>query len=615
MEDERQEELDCLTAIFPEILVDADNPFSVSMEIPVHPTSSVQVLFPASSDGLIPTPPLSAHFEQDEKEPRLAIAVESQNLSYLPSLQLHITLPDGYPESKAPTFKLSATPAWISRKQLDGLEGKGKEMWEEAGRSSVVYGYIDFLQQEAENAFGFAKEGRNLEVPQDFKISLLDYDIKATEAAFEKETFDCGICLDPKKGTVCHRMIDCGHVFCVQCLQDFYNDAITEGNLISVQCLTPGCAKKRGEEQVTKGRKAKPQLSPSELIQIPLAQETVTRYVKLKHKAELESDKNTVYCPRKWCQGAARSKKHRKPVGFEDTDTDYEEDDDGEKGYIAGADRLCICEDCSFAFCSRCFQGWHGELTSCMPRKDNGELTEEDKASLEYMKAHSTPCPTCSARAQKTHGCNHMICFKCHSHFCYLCSAWLPPANPYNHYNNKASSCYYRLWELEEGDGDDVVPGRPRPEMQDEDEDEEEEMPEPIIEVVQVPEIIEPEEPREPLAPLQREGPLVLRINHIPAPPPPPAPEVPVRVPNRARRQVPGPPAPNQRRIVRQRNVVPGGRRLNEAEEREAAEERRQEQAQQAWVQMFVQMAMNDEEDQLESDDEEDGGAWEIPVR
>jgi E3 ubiquitin-protein ligase RNF14 len=58
----------------------------------------------------------------------------------------------------------------------------------------VVYGYIDFLQQEAENAFGFA-EGRNLEVPQDFKISLLDYDIKATQAAFEKETFDCGVCL------------------------------------------------------------------------------------------------------------------------------------------------------------------------------------------------------------------------------------------------------------------------------------------------------------------------------------------------------------------------------------------------------------------------------------
>jgi len=195
MEDERQEELDCIAAIFPEILVDPKNPFSVSMEIPVHPTSPVKVLFPASSDGLVPTPPLSTHSGQEGKTAMVpANAVESQNLSYLPSLQLRITLPGEYPEKKAPVFELSATPAWLSRKHLDELQGKGEEMWEEAGRSSVVYGYIDFLQQEAEHAFGFA-EGGNLEVPQDFKISLLDYDIKATQAAFEKETFDCGVCL------------------------------------------------------------------------------------------------------------------------------------------------------------------------------------------------------------------------------------------------------------------------------------------------------------------------------------------------------------------------------------------------------------------------------------
>ncbi|KAI6083405.1 hypothetical protein F4821DRAFT_194125 [Hypoxylon rubiginosum] len=43
-----------------------------------------------------------------------------------------------------------------------------------------------------------------------------------------QETFDCGICLDPKKGAACHQMLDCNHVFCVQCLQDFYNNAITK---------------------------------------------------------------------------------------------------------------------------------------------------------------------------------------------------------------------------------------------------------------------------------------------------------------------------------------------------------------------------------------------------
>lgn len=199
MEDERQEELDCIAAIFPELLVDPENPFSVSMEIPVHPTAPVKVLFPASSDGLLPTPPLSTNSGQEEgaSEARPMHIVESQNLSYLPSLQLRIVLPEEYPENKAPMFELSTEPAWLSRKHLDELQSKGEELWEEAGRSSVVYGYIDFLQQEAEHAFGFAKGGRNLEVPQDFKISLLDFDINATQAAFEKETFDCGVCLGP----------------------------------------------------------------------------------------------------------------------------------------------------------------------------------------------------------------------------------------------------------------------------------------------------------------------------------------------------------------------------------------------------------------------------------
>ncbi|KAK2628748.1 hypothetical protein QTJ16_001851 [Diplocarpon rosae] len=618
MEDERLEELNCIAAIYPEILVDPENQFCVSMTIPVNPTTPVKVLFPASSDGLLPTPPLSVKSGQEDGLGERAMGVvESQNLSYLPSLQLRITLPRAYPEHTPPSFELSTDPAWLSRAHLDELQQKGDELWEDAGRSSVVYGYIDYLQQEAENAFGFAGEGRSLEVPQDFKISLLDYDIKATQAAFEKETFDCGVCLDPKKGTACHRMIDCRHVFCVECLQDFYNNAITEGNLAAIQCLAPGCAKKRGEAQTTNGRrKPKTQLSPSELIQIPLEQEVVTRYVKLKHKAELESDKNTVYCPRKWCQGAARSKKHRKPVGFEDAESDGESDAEDERLYAAGKDRLCICEDCSFAFCSRCFQGWHGELTICTPRKDTGELTEEDKASLEYLKLHSTPCPTCASPAQKTHGCNHMICFKCHSHFCYLCSAWLPPANPYNHYNNTSSSCYYRLWELEEGDGNDVgqgFGGGVRPvELHEEGEEEEEEveLPPPMVEEPPpIPEILEP---AERLAPLQREGPLVLRINHIPAPP---ALEVPPPANNRRGLQRHAQRAalnPNPRRVIRPRGAQAAGRRENEAaEQAEAA----QQAAQQAWVQMFVQMALNDEEDQLESDDEEDQAAWEIPVR
>jgi E3 ubiquitin-protein ligase RNF14 len=41
-----------------------------------------------------------------------------------------------------------------------------------------------------------------------------------------------------------------------------------------------------------------------------------------------------------------------------------------------------------------------------------------------------------------------------------------------------------------------------------------------------------------------------------------------------------------------------------------------QEAAHQQWLQRFVQMALVDEEDQVEWDsDDEDAAAWEIPVR
>jgi E3 ubiquitin-protein ligase RNF14 len=199
----------------------------------------------------------------------------------------------------------------------------------------------------------------------------------------------------------------------------------------------------------------------------------------IKRKKELESDKDVVYCPRKWCQGAARSKKHPKPsdplIGSltsspsPDSDSESEEeappevtDEENQKKdkkkelEIIMANRLAICEDCSYAWCKRCSKSWHGDLLICRPNRDDAEISAEEKASQEYMRCHTSPCPTCSAPCQKTHGCNHLICPTCETHFCYLCSSWLDERNPYQHFNEAKSGCYQRLWELEGGDGGEV---------------------------------------------------------------------------------------------------------------------------------------------------------------
>ncbi|PYH48165.1 RBR-type E3 ubiquitin transferase [Aspergillus saccharolyticus JOP 1030-1] len=482
-DDDRSVELSSIAAIFPEIKIDPITPYKASLDIVVKPSTPVRVCFqqqPHLAENNFPailTPPTSVDasetgfpFKNEERIAPLEPDNDFHILSHFPPLCLEIELPEGYPADKAPSFHLETDPAWLPPSKLSQLLDDGKRLWEECGRDLVVYTYIDHLQQLCDTGFGYSDSlNGEMLLSRDLKIALLDFNNKAEQERFDQETFECGVCLEPKKGINCHRLLRCSHVFCISCLRDFYNSCITEGDIESVKCLSPGCGKetanKVSADDVPKKRKKVDRtLSPSELLQIPLEQETVQRFVSLKRKKRLEADKSTVYCPREWCQGAARSKKHPKPTDPMSDDLEAS-DDDEEEGPVFDplgdeaqlppvAERLAICEDCSYAFCCVCKKGWHGELVRCFPRRA-AELTAEEKATEEYLRRYTSACPTCSAPCQKKMGCNHMICFKCDTHFCYLCSCWLFEENPYRHFNDPESQCYQKLWDLEGGDGID----------------------------------------------------------------------------------------------------------------------------------------------------------------
>ncbi|KAI9880390.1 MAG: translation termination inhibitor protein itt1 [Pleopsidium flavum] len=617
LEDERAIELFSIAAIFPELAIDSTDLFCASIDVPVSPAQPLAIVFPPLTDGApppaLPTPPSSdAVSSGDSKRgnvgtqtvPTVEVVQDIHHLSHLPPLSLQIQLPSGYPSERPPVFHLSTTSSWLPNVVLEQLKEQGDKLWEDLGRTQVVFDYIDHLQQAAEGGFGL---GSLMEVPQDHKILLLNFDSKTKREKFEQETFDCGVCLGPKKGSDCYRMLLCAHVFCVECLQDFYNTCITEGDITNVKCLAPDCGKDAKSVLVAhdtivarprkRRRKEDRTLNPSELLQIPLEQETVQRYVKLKRKKKLESDRTTVYCPRQWCQGAARSKKHPKTDDIDDVADSASENEEEPRDYDPNAnedtlpppsERLAICEDCSFAFCKVCKSGWHGEFARCFPRR-RYELTAEEKASEDYMKLHTSPCPTCMAPCQKTMGCNHMICFKCNTHFCYLCSAWLDTNNPYKHFNDVKSSCFMRLWELEGGDGGEDVGlgfgGGPQDGGQvhdvflpwDEDEhtdtESDEELPLPLV---------------------------------LPAPAPPAGRLQPQRGNADPRRM--NAEARNRRR----RPAVLGGDGGRAAGERGPPRQ---------GLQRFLQLVENDEEDGWDSDELDDddhegaGGNWEIPIR
>ena len=466
-EDERALELQTVAAIYPELAINTHGelPFSALIDLAVTPVEPLPVRFPAADRVplLGPLTPPDSTSEGDEQRETLSqrrkvltvagneLEEETCCLSHLPPLTLRIRLPDGYPNAKPPVFQLDST--WLPSQTLERLRGAGNTIWEEMGRDQVIFSYIDHLREAAERGFGYGQGiGGVLELPLALKVALLDFDLKAKRETFESETYECGICLEPKKGLACHRLLSCSHVFCIECLQDFYNSLITEGDVGNVKCMAPYCGKHPDD---TSAQGIDRTLEPSELLQIPLEQETVQRYVKLKRKKRLESDRSTIWCPRTWCQGPAVCPNRKKGE-----DGAIETFDKTTKPELLPppAERLAICEDCTLAFCIVCKKSWHGEFFVCFPR-DRFELTEEEQASEKYMMLHTQPCPTCSAPAQKTHGCNHMICFKCNTHFCYLCGSYLLKDNPYQHYNTIKSSCYMRLWELESGDDGDFGHG------------------------------------------------------------------------------------------------------------------------------------------------------------
>lgn len=451
--DEREEELSSITAIFPELLIDPSDPFVASIELPVAPAKPLLVRFLCQTSV-----PESITISHDGNYARAttnggAYIEHDHELLHLPPLHLKITLPVDYPAEKPPHVHLATSLAWLPKEKLQELEQEAAKLWEEYGQCQILFSYIDFLQQAAERGFDLDPP---LTLPTALEKELIDFDTDTKRKVFEQGTYDCGICLEPKKGTKCYKLERCGHVFCKSCLQDFYNSAITEGDVGSVKCLDPGCGKNNAASNPLKRKRKKERsLHPRELLAMGLEESMVRRYVEFKRKKRLEADKSTVYCPRTWCQGPAKTAKYPPiPVDLSTYPASESEDEaDPEKAPtgIDPGDRLAICEKCQLAFCKVCFMGWHGPFARCWPRNPS-ELTEEEKASYEYIRKNTSPCPTCSAPVQKTMGCNHMICFQCNSHFCYLCSSWLIADNPYQHFNKPGTQCYQRLWELEEGD-------------------------------------------------------------------------------------------------------------------------------------------------------------------
>lgn len=380
-------------------------------------------------------------------------------LKYLPPIVLNFQLPKDYPSVSPPQFTLSCK--WLNRKQLSELCHKLDDIWEENKPCVVVFLWTCFLQDESYDFLGLSDtlditQGHGVErkdstgtydprAIQDIGSqnrllpALLDYDKQARKLEFDKTLFQCKVCFNNKTGSQCMSFYDCDHVYCKDCMKDYFMVQIQEGNVNGLDCPDDKCESQAHPSQVK-------ELVPNEIF---------AKYDKMLLMTGLDTMLDIVYCPRPSCQ---------QPV------------------ILDRESSMGSCASCGFVFCTLCKLSYHGvspcrikaeglqklkeeylngdEATKRLLEKKYGKAAiqqaVEESFTNEWLNNYAKKCPECGANIQKIDGCNKMTCMKCRAYFCWICNAFLSKQNPYAHFSDQDSKCFNRLFEgVDIGDDED----------------------------------------------------------------------------------------------------------------------------------------------------------------
>lgn len=197
----------------------------------------------------------------------------------------------------------------------------------------------------------------------------------------------CKICDDEYDSWyLVHELASCKHIYCIDCLRQYYTQKMKDGSVLNIPCPDPTC---------------KEEVSPND-VRCVLDQATWEKYDNFMLMSALKQDPNICWCPSPGCTNAI-----------------YREPDEDPK---------IICDACRFQFCAQCKEAWHGDM-SC---EEYGNIKDKMEKSVAkqapsfstWTNKHSKqvkPCPGCKAFIEKFDGCNHMTCVSCKHQFCWMC--------------------------------------------------------------------------------------------------------------------------------------------------------------------------------------------------
>jgi len=109
---------------------------------------------------------------------------------------------------------------------------------------------------------------------------------------------------------------------------------------------------------------------------------------------------------------------------------------------------IFICAACNFRHCVKHNIPWHeGETCAEYDYRTDGSLKRKEEQASEHEIGRSTQtCPkeSCGARIHKMTGCDHMVCSRCRTNFCYVCGAAdAEIAGHYSQGSHKPTCPYY----------------------------------------------------------------------------------------------------------------------------------------------------------------------------
>lgn len=462
IDDLRKEELETLSAIFQDALVldlpglkgEARIPLQVENGIPVH------LINP---DGKV---------------------LRTSEVRHLPPLKFKFLLPQGYPYEKPPEMELSSLI--VSDHESNELKQKLLQHWIDT-KDQVLFTMIDEFQEKAAYLHNFT--GQEIRCEDIEYEQILEHDLAEKQKEFDGSTFTCEICQDDLKGVKCVSFESCGHVFCNNCLRNFFVSLIKDGDVEKIHCPDFECGKNflkvrekylRLENMV--GEKFDFEEFKTLLMTPPI---TLSILQKILGEGEGEDSKlfnkyltlftshqnaviaklfpsRLVSCPREKCPAM---------IFRENMNS-----------------RLVICRTCDYAFCNTCRKSYHSDSIDCSKKVagkpycgipiealDMWLLSDKNskerdalrykygydlltKVSNEYVMdklfnemlldaSHGfSKCPTCDLIIQRLEGCNKMKCSSCTTLFCNLCGIYLDYDHPYDHFNAVGSTCYGKLF-------------------------------------------------------------------------------------------------------------------------------------------------------------------------